>query len=113
MSNRPIGIMCSCKTPFCDCLQKAQEEWDQKAVKMKVFGTDNRTPIVSKDSYSGYYRDFKMTYECMIEVRKLEAKLLQAENNLVAIRDVFLFVDTMRYEAGKCLEQINPEKAAR
>ena len=33
---------------------------------------ENNSPVPDRDSYSGYYRDFRMSYECMVEVRKLE-----------------------------------------
>lgn len=45
-----------------------------------------------------------------IKIEELEAKLKRAEDNLVAIADVFVNAPTMRLEAKKCLEYINPEK---
>jgi hypothetical protein len=44
------------------------------------------------------------------KIEALEVKLKRAEDNLVAIRDVFLHAPTMRVEADKCLKFINPKK---
>lgn len=50
-------------------------------VKMNTFDTSNQSPVASKESYSGYYRGFQMSYECMIEVRKMEGQLKVADQN--------------------------------
>jgi hypothetical protein len=54
-------------------------------LKMNTFDSENDSPDSSKDSYSGYYRNIKMSYECMIEVRSLERRLRieQIKNRLL------------------------------
>lgn len=51
-------------------------------LKMKTFDVHNDSPIVSEDSYSGFYRDFKMSYECMVEIRKTE-NILKSQAMLI------------------------------
>lgn len=41
-------------------------------IKMNTFDVHNDTPIPDRDSYSGFYRNFEMSYECMLEIRKVE-----------------------------------------
>lgn len=43
---------------------------------------ENLSPIASQESFSGFYRDFKMSYECMTEVRKLELELASTKKML-------------------------------
>lgn len=47
----------------------------------------NDSPVVSRDSFSSFYRDFRMSYECMLEVRKLEAERDSAEEILNMVID--------------------------
>lgn len=51
-------------------------------LKMNTFDAHNTSPITSRDSYSGSYRNFQMSYECMLEVRKIESKIKILESGL-------------------------------
>jgi len=55
------------------------------------------------ESANAYDKRFKKWEES-------EARLKRCEENLVAIATIFVHAPTMRLEARKCLEFVNPEK---
>lgn len=59
----------------------------------KRLGTENETPTSSVDSFSGYYRDLKMSYECMVEVRKIERALGLATATIKELNDEINYTD--------------------
>lgn len=81
-----------------------ESDWD-------YFYHSDANEVVEKAFRAGYEAAKKQDGETVGKmIDELEAKLKRAEDNLAAIADVFVNAPTMRLEAKKCLEFINPEK---